>query len=148
MENINLQNGTSVSKANGFKTSLDVNRLIKGIKLALEGRVKPSSNGKRGYVVSGDSGEYFIPETCDSCTCPWWQHHKEVCKHIVAVRVYRRLELKEVEIRAELSAQYKSRIRELEEKLRKLAEENLKLRTQQEAFDQLREGIKKLIRSL
>lgn len=144
----NLQNGTSVSKVNGSKAVLDVNRLIKGIKLALEGRVKPYSNGKRGYVVSGEGGEYFVPDTTDSCTCPWWQHHRETCKHMIAVRVYRRLELKEAEIRAELSAQYESQIKELEAKLRKVAEENLKLRTELEAFGLLREGIKKLISSL
>jgi predicted nucleic acid-binding Zn finger protein len=144
METTNLQNGKGMSRV---KAPLDANRLIKGIKLALEGRVKPYTNGKRGYIVSGDTDSYFVPENFDSCTCPFWQKHKETCKHMVAVRVYRRLELRVSEIQAELSAQYECQIRELEVKLRKVAEENLKLRTELEGFSLLREGIKKIISS-
>jgi predicted nucleic acid-binding Zn finger protein len=142
METTNLQNGKSMARV---KAPLDANLLIKGIKLALEGRVKPYTNGKRGYIVSGDTDSYFVPESFDSCTCPFWQKHKETCKHMIAVRVYRRLELKTAEIRAEISAQYESQIKELEAKLRNVAEENLKLRTELEGFSLLREGIKKII---
>lgn len=144
METTNLQNGKSMARV---KAPLDANLLIKGIKLALEGRVKPYTNGKRGYIVSGDTDSYFVPESFDSCTCPFWQKHKETCKHMIAVRVYRRLELKTAEIRAEISAQYESQIKELEAKLRNVAEENLKLRTELEGFSLLREGIKKIISS-
>jgi hypothetical protein len=137
MEKKNLQKDVSVP------------RLVKGITLYLDGKVKP--NGK-GYYVEGNSGTYLVPESFESCECPDFNnpHAKpgSICKHIFAARLQKRMELKEAEICIDLEAKYQDGIKKLESKLREVAEENYKLRCQIEAFQHLREGFKQLIQSL
>jgi predicted nucleic acid-binding Zn finger protein len=120
-------------------------RLVRGISLCLQGRVKP--NGK-GYYVDGEQDTYFVSETFETCDCPDFKNNRKPCKHIYAARLQRRMELKEIDIRAEIESKYEHRINELERKLHQVAEENLKLSTQLEAFTLLKEGFKKLMEGL
>ena len=158
MERQNLHNGDSIPKPDGsapnngtrpskvIENDKQAQRLIRGMKIALDGRVKRVSNSTNGYQVTGDSGrEYFVPESFDSCPCP---DEIKPCKHVWAVRVYEYMDRKVAELGIDIEARYRSETQKLEEKLRSIAEQNLKLRLQVQAFEQLKEGFKQLLKSL
>ena len=154
MENQKLQNGNPVPQTNGsgpsgqkpINNEKQAARLIRGMKIALDGRVTRAQNGTSGYEVTGDSGaKYFVSEDFQICDCP---DSVRPCKHCWAARIYARLELKAAEIRCDLEACYETEIKNLERKLQSIAEQNFKLRTELKAFESLKESFKKLIQTL
>ena len=132
-----------------LQKDISMPRLLKGVTLYLDGKVKPNGNG---YYVEGNSGTYLVPESFESCECPDFNNPYSktgrICTHIFAARLQKRMELKESELRIDLEVKFEHQIKQLEEKLRKVAEENYKLRCQVEAFQHLREGFKQLIQNL
>ena len=153
MENHNIPDGDSKpysqgsshkneTRSKGIDNEKQAQRLIKGMRIVLDGRVTKAVNGKAGYEVEGESGtKYLVSEDFQACPCP---DAERPCKHAWAARI----ELKAAEIRCDLEAGYESDYKKLEEKLKSLAEQNFKLRLQLEAFEALKEGFKKLLTAL
>lgn len=48
---------------------------------------KASYNDEELFLIQGESGYYIVKLESGqySCTCPYYQYHKSICKHIAYV---------------------------------------------------------------